>query len=152
MQYNAGLQLQVDTTYDIDDNNSYIIVSYHRGNPTVDKSVWDNNCVDYHGEVQCFINALNRNWTNVKGNKRFCWGIRYLNRVQKVGTGTEPEKKTLYIAQFKNELDNRQWHGYPVDYTNSNYKVPSNVLECWEESNIISKSQKSRMKRCFECI
>jgi len=151
--YNTKMSnILVGNSYDINSTNSYKIVSYHRGAPTKNKSVWIGK-VNYHDEIECFILTLNKNWIIKKGSKMIGWGLHLdHNQIIQLGIGTSPNKTPLYVAQFKREIINNEWHGYPIDYTNTNESPDHDVIEKWKNNEYISKRQENKMKRCLECI
>lgn len=104
------------------------MVDYHRGTPSKVKSVWESN-FNFDDEINCFINTIANTWVTTKNTKDLGWGLNFSNGINSIGVGVLPGKKVLYFAQFKKEQNNTLWHGYPIDYTNINQRIPDEIVE-----------------------
>lgn len=138
----------IDILYHVVDNIHYKMVSYHRGSPNPNKSVWDSNLVSIVEEFNQFKIAHNNNWKTQKNTKTFYFGVK--PNFSKLGTGISPKCKDLYVAKFKDDNFSNHFHGYPIDYTNIHDKVPTDILKSWKDNGTISKVQMSRMQRCVD--
>ena len=139
------ITIKIDSVYDTpqqiqegQNDYFYTIVSYHRNNSNSSKSKWtilDNE------EIACFLKSMQETWVFDK----FAWGL-HLIEGEILQLGINPMKEILKCAKFvQNE---GIWHGYPADYMRNIHDKPhSNILNNWRDSNIITKSQMSKIKQ-----
>lgn len=126
----------VNTPYLIGQSQlSYKSLDYHRGNPTVDKSVWDNG-FSIKEEIDCFTDAHGSNWAHSSGQKTILYGVK--RNFDKLGIGRLPDRKALQVAKFKDDSNTNEYHGYPVDHTIMKDKVPTSILRDWVKQGIIT--------------
>ena len=125
--------------------SKYMIVPQHRGSPTEHKSVWT---ISNQEEISCFTNSVVSRWKCDK----YHWGVSKVNGVI-IQLGTNYENHVLQIAKFVDSSCNDCWHGYPANLQRHPGDIPSMaVLNLWQQSGIISKSEKSKIKGGKRCI
>ena len=106
-----------------------------------DKSQW---LIPVPDEVACFHAAYMSNW----GDGGKYWGLHAPNGLPQV-LGTTPVSPFAYIAKFVGPV----WHGYPVAHWIAPYDRPGMaVLNRWEQSGIIGRLTKSKIRRGKKCV
>ena len=125
---------------------SYLISSQHRikGNPN--KSIWT---ISHAEEVDCFIQAFNKNWKS----EYEAWGIKLSNKNLEV-VGENQREKKLKLAKFvnKNKTDANYWHGYPADYMNKAQDRPTtNILKEWVADGYLTKAKMRKIRNGQSC-
>lgn len=104
------------------------------------KSQW---LITIPDEVACFLTAYASNW----GDGHNYWGV-YTPNGKPAILGSTPVSPVAFVAKFVGPV----WHGYPVAHWVAPYDRPAMaVLNNWEESGIITRPTKSKIRRGKKC-
>lgn len=120
---------------------TYILSDQHRNRQNRNKSQWTINEVE---EVNSFELMILKNYWVIDNNKG--WSLHRENNSENYILGSSTENDSLQIAKFVDSSNNKNWHGYPVDYRKSVHDRPHiSILEDWVNQGIIKKKDKARI-------
>jgi hypothetical protein len=121
----------------------YTIHPDHRNN-TARKSQWR---VTEDQEIACF----NLSWRNEWIGADVGWGLHIVdNRAEYLGVGQD-HLTPVFMAKFKNDNVQPDWHGYPVDHTRNCDRPLEPILRRWMDLQFIAPEKMSKILRGKPC-
>jgi len=123
----------------------YQVRSVHRRHGNSEKSIWT---ISIPEEIECFRYSYSLSWLE----KTQGWGLKISSSDQLEEVGKSDQGISLKIAKFRDDKEDKIWHGYPANYREKiQDKPPETILAKWMEAGFINKVQKSRIVQRKPC-